>query len=140
MAMRHWSPLSTTDPESIDRILVYAVNKDIMRLRYGVIKCGLFEFHVNTHSTGNSVEVFIVKDDLSYRIINCTWWFSSQYTFNESQWDEGKWDAALTEAMLQIRTAVLKHRQAVEEEKADREAADAKVALLEKQAFEQLFE
>ena len=74
-----------------------------------------------------------------YQIINCEFWFSAQYISNSSLWIEGKWDVALNEAMFKLRELEGQHRKHVVDEKASRDAVDAHVDAIEKQAIEQFF-
>ena len=70
---------------------------------------GAFEFKCNSHDTGISVRVDIIKDDDRLSIINGTYWYNeSTYGFNKFHRLNGAWDAALKEAIKEIEIMAIK--------------------------------
>lgn len=131
------SPLSGHD--TIDKLLVYCQRNDIARTKKGDVQVGRFLFKVSAHSTGNSIYGYILDGDDSYCFLNCTWWFSSAYTFNDSNWEHGAWDHELEDAFDRLRQLVAEHKQKLEEERLAKIADTDRAAAERKAKFEQLF-
>ena len=79
----------------------------------GPLIVGVFEFTCNSHDTGISVRVNIVKDDDRLTIINGTYWYSeSTYGFNKFHRLHGAWDPSLEEAVDEIKIMATKNIEA----------------------------
>ena len=75
----------------------------------GPLVVGVFEFTCNSHDTGISVRVSIIKDDDRLTIINGTYWHSeSTYGHNKFHRLHGAWDASLKEAIDEIKIMATK--------------------------------
>jgi len=84
-----------------------------------------FEFTVDTHSTGSSVSCWLVLPlKPPIQIIQATYWFSSSYTFNKSQFRKGAWDSALEEEILDLQSKVKAAKEVVEGVKKEKEDAE----------------
>ncbi len=70
---------------------------------------GVFEFTCNSHDTGISVKVSIIKDDDRLIIMNGTYWHSeSTYGHNKFHRLHGAWDSSLKEAIDEIKVMATK--------------------------------
>ena len=79
----------------------------------GPLIVGVFEFTCNSHDTGISVRVNIIKDDDRLTIINGTYWYSeSTYGFNKFHRLHGAWDPSLEEAIDEIKIMATKNIEA----------------------------
>ena len=133
------SPMS--DEDSFDSILIYCHRHRLSIDPAGgdSISIGKFQFTVHPHSTGNAVEGFIVTSEGLYEFLNGTWWFSSDFTFNDFKWEHGAWDSALTQAMNQLRGLVIEHKyQAFQASQAEKDAREL-LARLRKSEVEKQF-
>tara|TARA_R110000782_G_scaffold95171_1_gene179099 strand:- start:144 stop:569 length:426 start_codon:yes stop_codon:yes gene_type:complete len=75
----------------------------------GPLILGVFEFTCNSHDTGISVRVSIIKDDDRLTIINGTYWHSEgTYGHNKFHRLHGAWDASLKEAIDEIKIMATK--------------------------------
>lgn len=133
------SPLSGKD--TIDHLIIYCQRNGIFTQDkpncihhcYGgkPAVIGNIAFDCYNHSTGNSVEIWVINGENSRQIVSTTYWFSSSYTFNESKRESGPWDKALNEAINKMTAAVSAHKAEVEaknkaytEERAKKEKAE----------------
>tara|TARA_R110000851_G_scaffold96226_1_gene208782 strand:- start:480 stop:944 length:465 start_codon:yes stop_codon:yes gene_type:complete len=74
---------------------------------------GMFEFNCNSHDTGVSVKIDIVKDGERLNIINGTYWYSaSPFGGNKFHWLHGAWDSALEKAIDEITAMATKNIEA----------------------------
>ena len=79
----------------------------------GPLIVGVFEFTCNSHDTGISVRVNIIKGDDRLNIINGTYWYSeSTYGFNKFHRLHGAWDTSLKEAIDEIKIMATKNIEA----------------------------
>lgn len=121
------SPLSTTNPDSLDRTIIkcfrYKINVDPER---NCIECNQFLFSCRSHSTGNTVSVSLYNKDRSktLEIISGTYWFSSHYTFHSFKKLDGAWDKSLKQTIKQLEELVLQAE--LKEKEDERLAAEQK--------------
>jgi hypothetical protein len=79
----------------------------------GPLVIGVFEFKWNSHDTGISVKVDIVKGDDRLNILNGTYWDNeSTYGFNKFHRLHGAWDPSLNDAIKEIELMVTKRLEA----------------------------
>ena len=75
----------------------------------GPLVVGVFEFTCNSHDTGVSVRVNIIKGNDRLNIINGTYWYSeSTYGFNKFHRLHGAWDPSLKKAIDEIKVMAIK--------------------------------
>jgi hypothetical protein len=75
----------------------------------GPLVVGVFEFTCNSHDTGISVRVNIIKGDARLNIINGTYWYNeSTYGFNKFHRLHGAWDPSLKKAIDEIKVMAIK--------------------------------
>lgn len=94
---------------------------------------------MSAHSTGNSIYGYILDGEDSYCFLNCTWWFSSSYTFNDYHWEHGAWDHELEEAINRLRELIIEYKEKLAKEEADRVAIKQHDDAERKAKFEKLF-
>jgi len=95
---------------------------DAIRVRCGstCVRVGNLAFHANSHSTGCSVNVWVIDGPDALEVRNTTYWYwySHNYTFNKPHNIYGPWDAAISEAVESMRLSVAEREQKNAEEKA----------------------
>ena len=132
------SPMS--GPDTIDQVLVYCQRHHIATTDKGQVQVGRFLFDVSHHSTGNSIDGYILDGEDSYHFLNCTWWFLSCYTFNESKWERGAWDHELEKAFGGLRELMVQRMDTLALEEKDGQASRQREADDRKEKFEMLFQ
>jgi hypothetical protein len=135
----HKSPFFAKDclADIISEYYKHVLGKSSSRAEFLV---DLFGFYFCEHNTGVSIAVKIIAPDKTERkIIDCTYWFSSTYTFNTCFFESGKWDNRLEKTIDKMLENVnLSIRKKEEEETKVKQEKLAK-ELAEKQKFESLF-
>jgi hypothetical protein len=121
------SPLSGEN--TLDRIISYCQSHSIQTIptreasvrpayNSNVVKVGNFIFDAHGHSTGCVVRCWIVTDDGdSLEILDVPYWYSSDYTFNDSKWDRGAWDKELSAAIMMLDGLVKDHKEQMAKQK-----------------------
>ena len=108
MQTYNWSPMSA--PRTLDKLIQglaqhaeYVLPKHLQshihhRPTFRILLGTRFICCATPHDTGCSVTVDVLSPDGSdiLPIIQCTYWYSSLYTFNKSYQENGAWDKEFT--------------------------------------------
>ena len=76
-----------------------------------VVAIGNFRMQSHSHSTGNSVRVYIVGIGEPYLILNGTYWRVPGYDFNKFQRESGAWDAEFSKAIATLTASIKDHKE-----------------------------
>jgi len=140
------SPLSDTD--TFDHIILYCqrhglytkpVKPKLNTYNGNPVVVGKFAFDCNSHSTGNSVQIWLIHKGQSRQIVSMTYWFTRSYTHNSYTWESGAWDDAFGKAMDKMTRAVAKHKKKIEKEQAILRKEREEREKLDKKKWERLF-
>lgn len=108
------SPMSGENTN--DRVLQYCQHRNIRTVenadlpaacRSGretkAVRIGNIVFRSYSHDTGCDVRGWIIDGADAYEFVSTTYWYSSQYTFNSSKWENGAWDSAVEDFFRTLR-------------------------------------
>lgn len=106
----------------------------------GVVRVGNIVFDCHRHDTGANVRGWILNGNEAYEFIDVPYWYSSNYTFNDSKWTKGAWDKAVEQAIEMLWTKADEHRAAIEAAKEVADANERQQKASRKAEFERQFQ
>ena len=82
-----------------------------MSYHSNVVAIGNFRMQSYSHSTGNSVRVYIVGAGDPYLILNGTYWKTHGYDHNPFHRENGAWNKSFSEALRVLSDSIKDHKE-----------------------------
>ncbi len=130
---------------TLDRVISkcgqYRLYPKVSIKNYGeVISVGHFAFYASPHSTGCCVMVWIILPDEQPRnILNTSYWYSTNYTFNSHRVEQGVWDDQLKLTIEGMKERINEKEQADKDKQEDESKIKLKDDEREKDEFSDRF-